>query len=199
VRHNRNRPANIAAVVYPWLVGVATLPGKGIQGLVAGFGASNRAWFELRLGEAGAVELLLNGAISATANRPLDPCEWYFVAVVVDVFSRRARLHVPRQRYTWPTPVAFVYLGMPTHTVVLASSVGFSDSYQRVIEETLLNTPWSGGHNKPAVRSDIVLLECPHGGRVFSVGSIGWTATLVGLRIRIGHVAHHRQRAATHS
>jgi N,N-dimethylformamidase len=83
-----------------------TLPGKGIQGLVAGFGASNRAWFELRLGEAGAVELLLNGAICATANRPLDPREWYFVAVVVDVFSRRARLHVHRQRYAWPAPVA---------------------------------------------------------------------------------------------
>ena len=84
-----------------------TLPRKGTQGLVAGFGASSRAWFELRLGEAGAVEFLLNGAICATANRPLDPREWYFVAVVVDMFSRRARLHVHRQRYTWPAPVAF--------------------------------------------------------------------------------------------
>jgi N,N-dimethylformamidase len=71
-------------------------------------------------------------------------------------------------------------LGTPAHAVVLASSVGFGDSYQRVIEETLLNTPWSGGLNNPAIRSDIVLLECPHGGRVFSVGSIGWTATLSG-------------------
>jgi N,N-dimethylformamidase len=71
-------------------------------------------------------------------------------------------------------------LGTPAHAVVLASSVGFSDSYQRVIEETLLNTPWSGGLTNPAVRSDIVLLECPRGGRVFSVGSIGWTATLSG-------------------
>jgi N,N-dimethylformamidase len=53
-----------------------TLPGKGIQGLAAGFGESNRAWFELRLGEAGAVELLLNGAICATADRALDPREW---------------------------------------------------------------------------------------------------------------------------
>jgi N,N-dimethylformamidase len=71
-------------------------------------------------------------------------------------------------------------LGTPAHAVVLASSVGFSDSYQRVIEETLLNSPWSGGHSNPAVRSDIVLLECLRGGRAFSVGSIGWTATLSG-------------------
>jgi N,N-dimethylformamidase len=84
-----------------------TLRGKGIQGLVAGFGVSNRAWFELRLGEAGAVELLLNGAICATANRPLDPREWYFVALVVDMSTRRARLHVHRQRFTWPAPMAF--------------------------------------------------------------------------------------------
>jgi N,N-dimethylformamidase len=62
-------------------------------------------------------------------------------------------------------------LGTPTHTVILASSVGFSYSYQRVIEETLLNTPWSGGLTNSAVRSDIVLLEGPCGGRVFSVGS----------------------------
>jgi N,N-dimethylformamidase len=75
---------------------------------------------------------------------------------------------------------ADLYLGTPAHAVILASSVGFSDSYQRVIEETLLNTPWSGGITNPAVRSDIVLLECPRGGRVFSVGSIGWTATLSG-------------------
>jgi N,N-dimethylformamidase len=50
-------------------------------------------------------------------------------------------------------------LGTPAHAVVLASSVGFSDSYQRVIEETLLNTPWSGGLTNPAVRSDIVLFR----------------------------------------
>ena len=84
-----------------------TLPRKGIQGLAAGFGGNDRAWFELRLGETGAIEFLLNGAICTTANRPLDPREWYFVAVVVDMSTRRARLHVHRQRYTWPAPMAF--------------------------------------------------------------------------------------------
>ena len=84
-----------------------TLLGKGTQGLVAGFGASNQAWFELRLGEAGAVELLLNGVVCATARQPLDPREWYFVAVIVDMVLRLARLHVHRQRYTWPAPAAF--------------------------------------------------------------------------------------------
>jgi N,N-dimethylformamidase len=84
-----------------------TLPRKGIQGLVAGFGGNDRAWFELRLGETGAVEFLLNGAICTTENRPLDPREWYFVAVVVDMSTRRARLHGHRQRYTWPAPMAF--------------------------------------------------------------------------------------------
>jgi N,N-dimethylformamidase beta subunit-like protein len=107
VRHHRNCPANIGPVVNPWLWVWPTLPGKGTQGLVAGFGASNQAWFELRLGETGAVELLLNGVICATARQPLDPREWYFVAVIVDMVLRRARLHVHRQRYTWPAPVAF--------------------------------------------------------------------------------------------
>lgn len=86
-------------------------------------------------------------------------------------------------------------LGTPTHTVVLASSVGFSDSYQRVIEETLLNTPWSGGHNNPAVRSDIVLLRMPTWRPRFQRWIDRMDRDPVGLRIPIGHVAHHRQRA----
>lgn len=69
-------------------------------------------------------------------------------------------------------------LGTPAHAVVLASSEPFSDAYQLVIEETLLNTPWSGGRDNPNLRADIVLLQHPNGGAVFSVGSIGWTATL---------------------
>ena len=36
------------------------------------------------------------------------------------------------------------------------------------------------GTYNPAVRSDIVLLGGPRGGRVFNVGSIGWTAALSG-------------------
>jgi N,N-dimethylformamidase len=69
-------------------------------------------------------------------------------------------------------------LGTPPHALILASATGFSDSYQRSIEECELMTPFSGGHDDPQIRADMVFFECPHGGAVFAVGSISWCSTL---------------------
>jgi N,N-dimethylformamidase len=69
-------------------------------------------------------------------------------------------------------------LGTPAHTVVLASSERLTDAYQFVVEEIMSPTPWDGGSTNPRIRADMVLLEYPAGGAVFSVGSIIWTATL---------------------
>jgi N,N-dimethylformamidase len=69
-------------------------------------------------------------------------------------------------------------LGTPAHALVLASSFYHSDAYQFVVEETLNNTPWSGGSLNRRLGADMVFLEYPNGGAVFSVGSICWSATL---------------------
>uniref|UniRef100_UPI002FFA8EFF N,N-dimethylformamidase beta subunit family domain-containing protein n=1 Tax=Rhizorhabdus wittichii TaxID=160791 RepID=UPI002FFA8EFF len=69
-------------------------------------------------------------------------------------------------------------LGTPAHALVLASSTGFSDSYQYVREETFFTTPFDGGTVNDEVRSDMVYFECPEGGAVFSVGSISFCSCL---------------------
>jgi len=69
-------------------------------------------------------------------------------------------------------------LGTPPHALVLATSEGFSDIYQHVIEEVLLNDGMQGGTVNPLVRGDIVFFEGPNGGAVFSVGPISWCSAL---------------------
>lgn len=69
-------------------------------------------------------------------------------------------------------------LGSPTDAIVLASSFGHSDVYQRTVEEVGINSGNFGGTVHSDVRSDIVYFECPNGGAVFSVGSITWSASL---------------------
>ena len=69
-------------------------------------------------------------------------------------------------------------LGTPPHALVLATTEGFSDVYQHVIEEVLLNDGMQGGTVNPLVRGDIVFYEGPNGGAVFSVGSISWCGAL---------------------
>jgi N,N-dimethylformamidase len=68
--------------------------------------------------------------------------------------------------------------GTPSHTVVLASSTGHDDCYQLVVEDILLTTPGLGGTEHPDVRSDIVFMETPNDGAVFSAGSISWRGSL---------------------
>ncbi len=70
-------------------------------------------------------------------------------------------------------------LGTPAHALVLATATGFSDAYQHVIEEVIDGTsPNEGGTKSPLVRADLVYMEYPNGGAVFSVGSITWAACL---------------------
>ena len=73
---------------------------------------------------------------------------------------------------------ADVALGTPPHALVVASSSGYSDSYQHVVEEVLISDSRQGGTVNPLVRADMVYFECPNGGAVFSTGSIAWCGSL---------------------
>jgi N,N-dimethylformamidase len=70
-------------------------------------------------------------------------------------------------------------LGTPEQTVVLARSFGHSDFFQRAIEEVLQGRPGQGGTTDPEVRADMVYVDIPGGGAVFSVGSITWMGSLL--------------------
>ncbi|ALG10627.1 N,N-dimethylformamidase beta subunit family domain-containing protein [Kibdelosporangium phytohabitans] len=69
-------------------------------------------------------------------------------------------------------------LGSPPHTVVLATADGFSDCFQLGIEEVLTSDSRQGGTVEPRVRADLAFFEYPHGGGVFSTGSIAWCTAL---------------------
>ena len=73
---------------------------------------------------------------------------------------------------------ADIELGTPPHALVLATTDGFSDVYQHVIEEVLLNDGLQGGTVNPLVRGDMVYYEGPNNGAVFSTGSISWCGSL---------------------
>ena len=69
-------------------------------------------------------------------------------------------------------------LGTPPHTLVLATTAGFSDNYQPVIEEVLVPDSRHGDPAGSPVRGDMVFFEGPKGGAVFSTGSIAWCGSL---------------------
>ncbi|MFI0421114.1 N,N-dimethylformamidase beta subunit family domain-containing protein [Spongiactinospora sp. 9N601] len=69
-------------------------------------------------------------------------------------------------------------LGTPPHTLVLATADGFPDSFQHAIEEVLTANSRQSASVEPRVRADMVLLEHPFGGAVFSTGSIAWCTAL---------------------
>ncbi|MBW3632643.1 MAG: LamG domain-containing protein [Chloroflexi bacterium] len=69
-------------------------------------------------------------------------------------------------------------LGTPAHAMLLATATGFSNGYQAAAEEILMTDSMQGGTVNPRVRADMVYLEYPGGGAVFSVGSIAWTGSL---------------------
>jgi N,N-dimethylformamidase len=74
---------------------------------------------------------------------------------------------------------ADVRQGTPSDTVVLASSVGFDDRYQPVVEEQLSILPNLGGSTNPDVRSDVTYMRVgSNGGAVFSAGSVNWAGAL---------------------
>lgn len=70
-------------------------------------------------------------------------------------------------------------VGTPPHTLVLASSYGHSDAYQHVVEQiNTSNGANPGGAANPLVRADMVYLEYPKGGAVFSTSAIAWCGGL---------------------
>ncbi|WP_405435921.1 hypothetical protein OG373_04200 [Streptomyces avidinii] len=69
-------------------------------------------------------------------------------------------------------------LGSPPNTAVLATSQRHSDYYQLAVEDVLMLSPGLGGSECKDVRSDMVVVEQPAGGAVFSVGSVCFTGSL---------------------
>ncbi len=69
--------------------------------------------------------------------------------------------------------------GTPPETVLLASAKdGFSDSYNGVVENVLMEGSEAKASTNPAVRADMTYLEYPNGGAVFSTGSVCWGTSL---------------------
>lgn len=69
--------------------------------------------------------------------------------------------------------------GSPPGTSVLATATdGFSDSYQGVVENVMMEDSRSGASVNPAVRADMTYLEYPQGGAVFCTGSVCWGTSL---------------------
>ncbi len=72
-----------------------------------------------------------------------------------------------------------LHLGTPDNTIVLASSVTPHDAFMLVPEEQLTHlTNLSGGPEKDALRADMVYVDMPGGGSVFSTGSITFCGSL---------------------
>lgn len=62
---------------------------------------------------------------------------------------------------------------------MLATSKGqHTDIYLVVCEELLATYPGLGGTENELVRADMVFFETPHGGAVWSAGSIAWAGSL---------------------
>jgi N,N-dimethylformamidase len=70
---------------------------------------------------------------------------------------------------------ADTHLGTPDEAVILASSEPLGRHYAVADEDKVTRR---GGRLAGEARSDIVLLESPSGGAVFSVGSISWSGSL---------------------
>ena len=69
-------------------------------------------------------------------------------------------------------------LGTPGNAVLLASSQGLGRYYELATEELAFTTPAISADENTIVRADMVMFACPHGGAVFSVGSIAWPGGL---------------------
>lgn len=68
--------------------------------------------------------------------------------------------------------------GTPAHTIILASSERHSEWYVPVHEDVTRVSNTLNARYNPDVRSDMVLVEHPGGGAVFSVGSIIFTGVV---------------------
>jgi N,N-dimethylformamidase len=69
-------------------------------------------------------------------------------------------------------------LGTPHDALLLATSEGLTEGYQRCVEEILFTVPGANALCDPHVRADVVYHVKVGGGAVFATGSIAWTAAL---------------------
>lgn len=78
----------------------------------------------------------------------------------------------------WEIDRADPTLGTPPHALVVATASTFSAVYHWVKEELTHTHSANTGETCPLVRCDMVFFETPHGGAVFSTGSIAWAGAL---------------------
>ena len=78
----------------------------------------------------------------------------------------------------WEIDRADVRKGTPSHAVILATADGFSDLYHTTLEDLQASNWAQSGSTRPRAQADIVYLEYPNGGAVFSVGSMCWLGAL---------------------
>jgi N,N-dimethylformamidase len=69
-------------------------------------------------------------------------------------------------------------LGSPPDALLLATSEGLTEGYQRCVEEILFTVPGTNALCDPLVRADVVYHVKAGGGAVFAAGSIAWTGAL---------------------
>ena len=71
-----------------------------------------------------------------------------------------------------------VALGSPPGAVVVATATDFGNGMHHVVEEVLQSDSRQHGPVNPWVKSDMVYLEYPNGGAVFTTASISWYGSL---------------------
>ena len=103
---------------------------------------------------------------------------WIFAGIGDDIVGAVPSLVLNHGAAGFEVDKADPALGTPAHAVVLASSLRLSDAYQFVVEETRSLDGHGGGRDQPRLGADLLFLEYPNGGAVFSTGSINWSATL---------------------
>lgn len=69
-------------------------------------------------------------------------------------------------------------LGSPPNAVVVASATDFGDHMHHVVEEVIQSDSKQHGPVNPWVKADMVYLDYPNGGAVFTTGSISWYGSL---------------------
>lgn len=69
-------------------------------------------------------------------------------------------------------------LGSPRDALVLATSEGLTEGFQRCAEEILFTVPGTSALLDPDVRADVVYHVKPSGAAVFACGSIAWGGSL---------------------
>lgn len=106
-----------------------------------------------------------------------DPANAFIFAGVDDEVIGDFGIHMGAAA-GWELDIADPLLGTPANTVLLASSFGHSDAYQRTIEELQAGEAGHGGTQDPKVRADLAYFEGPNGSAVFSVGSMSWCGSL---------------------